>query len=73
MFKNKKELHAIMLVVMPSNDELSHWARIGLLSKVLHAKAYVKSTSNDAELIKELDEIQTILSDKITKFDSGLL
>jgi len=73
MFKNKEELDAIMLVVMPSNDEVSHWARIGVRSKVLHAKSYVKSTSNDAELIKELDEIQTILSDKITKFDSGLL
>jgi len=73
MFKNKKELHAIMLVVMPSNDELSHWARIGVRSKVLHAKAYVKSTSNDVKLLEELDEIETTLSDKITKFDSGLL
>jgi len=73
MFKDKKELDAIMSAVMPPNDEISHWARIGLRSKVHQATAFVKSASNDTNLLEELAEIESVLGDKIEKYDMGLL
>jgi len=58
---------------MSSDDDLSNWAKKGLQAKVKQAQAYVKSATNDAILLKELDETETQLNNKITDFNSGLL
>lgn len=76
------------VTVMSSNDEVSHWARKGLLGEVVTAKEYMKCSKesylesskeheSDIKLcdkhIAELDNFTHELSDKIARHTMGVL
>ena len=82
-------LREALVVVLPSNDEVSHWARKGLLGEVVTAKEYmahskavymgIAETPHECDIkecdecIKELDEMTHKLSDKIARYSMGVL